>query len=58
VHASKGLELVGGLLPQTISTSRRIELLVLGQAQEESWLSKQGWTPPLSPHEWASGLAL
>jgi len=45
---------VGRVHRPTAANGRRLELLWLGQAQGESWLTSAGWTPPLGPEGWAS----
>lgn len=37
----------------TAANARRIELLWMGQAQGSSWLTEQGWRPPLSSRCWS-----
>lgn len=35
-----------------VGHSRRLEVLLLGQAQDTSWLTTAGWTPPLGLDAW------
>jgi nucleoside-diphosphate-sugar epimerase len=32
--------------------ARRVEMMWFGQAQDESWLTEQGWTPPVGREAW------
>jgi len=43
---------VGRLHRATAANARRVELLWLGQAQAESWLSRVGWRPPVGRSGW------
>lgn len=40
------------LVPRLRADVRRVELLWFGQRQGRSWLSTQGWTPPLGQSAW------
>ncbi len=43
---------VGWLSPVVAANVRRVELLWLGQRQAASWLTGQGWTPPVGTEGW------
>lgn len=44
--------LLGRLHRPTAANARRMEVLWLGQAQAESWLTEAGWTPPIGIEGW------
>lgn len=41
---------IGRISPRAAANMRRVEMIWLGQPQAESWLTSQGWIPPL---DWA-----
>lgn len=43
---------LGRLHKPTAANARRLELLWLGQSQEESWLTTTGWHPPVGREGW------
>lgn len=43
---------LGRLSPAQIPRLRRLELLMRGQAQSESWLTTMGWTNSSGPEAW------
>ncbi|NYG59803.1 nucleoside-diphosphate-sugar epimerase [Nocardioides daedukensis] len=43
---------LGRIHRPTAANARRVELLWLGQAQAESWLSDVGWVPPVGRNGW------
>ena len=43
---------LGRLSPAMAANARRVEMLWLGQRQAESWLTQQGWRPPVGPEGW------
>ncbi len=45
--------LVGRGSGRVSATARRVEMMWFGQRQAASWLSGQGWTPPLGRAGWA-----
>ena len=49
----RALEPVGRAFPQVAAASRRLELLLLGQAQAPSWLESQRFVLPCGPAELA-----
>lgn len=49
VRAGKTL---GRLHRPTAANARRVELLWLGQEQDVSWLTQNGWTAPVGPEAW------
>lgn len=49
----KLLELAGKAVPSLAANARRIEMVWFGQSQAESWLTKQGWQPPVGRDGWA-----
>ncbi|MDP3950827.1 NAD(P)-dependent oxidoreductase [Microbacterium sp.] len=49
VRAGKTL---GRLHRPTAANARRVELLWLGQEQDVSWLTQNGWTTPVGPEAW------
>lgn len=46
------LELAGKLVPRLAANARRIEMVWFGQGQAESWLTQQGWQPPVGLEGW------
>lgn len=52
VVAVRTAKAVGRLHGPTAANARRVELLWLGQAQADSWLSEAGWRPPVGRHGW------
>lgn len=48
----EGMTLAARPVPGLQAYVRRLELLWLGQAQATSWLTAQGWHPPLAMEEW------
>lgn len=38
--------------PQLAANARRVELMWFGQGQAQSWLTTQGWTPPVDTRAW------
>jgi putative NADH-flavin reductase len=45
-------KLAGGAHRATAANARRLEILWLGQGQEESWLSTAGFVAPMGPEGW------
>lgn len=43
----------GKLVPAVAANARRIEMVWFGQEQAVSWLSEQGWEPPVGVEGWA-----
>ena len=43
----------GRMSPRLAANARRLEMLWLGQAQHDSWLTLSGWTPPREHSRWA-----
>lgn len=43
---------LGAVLPPLAANARRIEMVWFGQRQAESWLTQQGWTPPVGIEGW------
>jgi nucleoside-diphosphate-sugar epimerase len=43
---------VGTFLPKSLPTLRRVEVLLVGQGQESSWLDRQGFKLPYGIDEW------
>jgi len=41
-----------GRLPVGAANLRRLEILWFGQGQAQSWLTTQGWQPPVGTHGW------
>jgi nucleoside-diphosphate-sugar epimerase len=41
-----------GRIPRRQADIRRLELLWFGQRQADSWLTQQGWTPPVGREGW------
>ncbi|MGH3326845.1 MAG: NAD-dependent epimerase/dehydratase family protein [Streptomycetales bacterium] len=41
-----------GRMPGRSADVRRVEMLWFGQRQAESWLTRQGWSPPVGPEGW------
>jgi hypothetical protein len=41
-----------GRLPRFAADLRRVELLWFGQRQADSWLTLQGWQPPVGVEGW------
>lgn len=48
------LKLVGSIHRPTAANARRVELLWFGQAQSSSWLTSQGFRPPVGQSGWAA----
>jgi nucleoside-diphosphate-sugar epimerase len=46
-------KVVGRVHPPTAANARRLELLWLGQRQADSWLTRDGWQPPLGRDAWS-----
>lgn len=46
------LRFVGRWSPVVAANARRVEMLWLGQGQAQSWLSVQGWKPPVGLDGW------
>lgn len=46
--------ILGRSSPRIAGNARRLEMLWFGQKQVESWLSAQGWQPPIGPGGWRS----
>ncbi|WP_406568227.1 NAD-dependent epimerase/dehydratase family protein [Blastococcus carthaginiensis] len=44
---------LGRTSPRMVAHSRRLEVLWFGQSQAESWLTRQGWRPPVGIEGWA-----
>lgn len=44
--------LLGRANPGILGYARRLEVLLFGQGQAESWLKENGWHPPLGPESW------
>ena len=44
--------LAGRRSARIAGNARRLELLWFGQEQDESWLTRQGWVPPVSRDGW------
>lgn len=51
VRSGKAL---GRLHMPTAANARRVELLWIGQRQDESWLTVEGWVPPVGREGWRS----
>lgn len=49
IRAGKAL---GRVHKPTAANARRVELLWIGQSQEESWLTSMGWSPPVGRAGW------
>lgn len=47
------LAAAGAILPPLAANARRIEMVWFGQGQDESWLARQGWEPPVGIEGWA-----
>lgn len=45
---------LGAVLPPLAANARRIEMVWFGQRQAVSWLTEQGWVPPVSEKGWIS----
>lgn len=45
-------ELAGRVVPSISANARRIEMVWFGQEQAESWLTEQGWVPPVGLEGW------
>lgn len=43
----------GRLVPAIAANARRIEMVWFGQGQAMSWLTEQGWVPPVGEDGWA-----
>lgn len=43
----------GRLVPAVAANARRIEMVWFGQRQAASWLTEQGWAPPVGEEGWA-----
>ena len=43
----------GRLVPAVSANARRIEMVWFGQRQAASWLTEQGWAPPVGEEGWA-----
>jgi nucleoside-diphosphate-sugar epimerase len=50
--AVRGARVTVGWMPGRRADIRRIELLWFGQRQAESWLTRQGWCPPVGREGW------
>lgn len=44
--------LAGRLIPAFRANARRVEMIWFGQRQATSWLTRQGWTPPVGLEGW------
>ncbi|WP_426565245.1 NAD-dependent epimerase/dehydratase family protein [Angustibacter sp. McL0619] len=54
----RALTAIGRLFPRAAANARRVEMLWAGQRQAPSWLTQDGWTPPLGSTAWRElGLA-
>lgn len=49
----RGLALVSAPLPAISANARRVEMIWFGQGQATSWLTTQGWAPPVGEDGWA-----
>lgn len=45
---------LGRVSAPVAANARRVEVLWLGQGQADSWLTRQGWTPPVGMEGWAA----
>lgn len=45
--------ILGRIAPPLAANARRIEMVWFGQPQAESWLTQQGWQPPVGREGWA-----
>lgn len=43
---------LGRLSPRVAGNARRLEMMWFGQLQDESWLTQQGWSPPVGREGW------
>ena len=50
--AVRALAAAGTTLPRLSANARRIEMVWFGQDQDESWLTRQGWVPPVGFEGW------
>jgi nucleoside-diphosphate-sugar epimerase len=50
--AVRGARATVGWLPGRSADIRRVELLWFGQRQAESWLTRDGWSPPVGREGW------
>lgn len=50
--AVRAANALGKLAPSVAANARRIEMVWFGQAQAESWLTQQGWQPPVGEEGW------
>jgi nucleoside-diphosphate-sugar epimerase len=48
----RGARVTGGAFVGRVADIRRVELLWFGQEQAMSWLTKQGWLPPVGREGW------
>lgn len=48
------LAAVGRIARPLAANARRIEMVWFGQDQEESWLTRRGWTPPVGEEGWTA----
>lgn len=46
------LEIASAPLPAIAANARRVEMIWFGQGQATSWLTEQGWTPPVGLAGW------
>lgn len=49
----RSLALASAPVPAVRANARRVELIWFGQGQATSWLTTQGWTPPVGIEGWA-----
>lgn len=50
----RALKLAGRVAPRAAADARRVEILWLGQAQADSWLTEIGWSPPVGREGWVT----